>query len=149
MRHVVARDRILIDPGHLEWAGVAALKRGYQIFRERGFRSRILSAAFRNHMQWSELVGGDLVISPPFDWQERINGSSLSGESRIDVPVDASVVAELLERIPDFQRAYEPDGMRVDEFEDFGATRVTLRQFLDADAKLDAFVRDILLAAPA
>lgn len=32
--------------------------------------------------------------------------------------------------------------------EEFGATRVTLRQFLDADAKLDALVRDILIPAP-
>jgi transaldolase len=149
LRHVVARDRILIDPGYLEWAGVAALKRGYRIFQERGFRSRILSAAFRNHMQWSELVGGDLVVSPPFDWQARINENGLSAEPRIDVPIDPHIIETLLKRIPDFRRAYEPEGMTADEFDEFGATRVTLRQFLDADAKLDALVRDILLPAPA
>jgi len=142
----VARDRILIDPGYLEWAGVAALKQAHRIFTERGFRSRILSAAFRNHLQWSELVGGDLVVSPPFDWQLRINENRIPVDPhRIDVPVAQHIVDALLEKVPEFRKAYLVDGMSIDEFDDFGATRRTLRQFLEADAKLDALVRDILL----
>jgi len=46
LKQVVARDGIMIDPGYLEWAGVAALKRAYHVFQKRGFRSRVLSAAF-------------------------------------------------------------------------------------------------------
>src|SRR5439155_20140233 len=42
------KENIAIDPGHLEWAGVAVFKKAYQIFRERGYRVRLLSAAFRN-----------------------------------------------------------------------------------------------------
>jgi transaldolase len=148
LKYTVARDRILVDPGVLEWAGVAALKCAYGIFRERGFRTRMLSAAFRNHLQWSELVGGDLVVSPPFDWQLRINENGLSAESRIDVPVDPQIIATLLEHVPDFRRAYEPDGMTIDEFEEFGASRRTLRQFLEADAQLDQLVRDVLVPEP-
>ena len=142
------KNRILVDPGYLEWAGVAALKRAHAVFVERGYRSRILLAAFRNHMQWSELQGGDLVVSPPFDWQTRINENGIPAGNRIDVPVDPEIIQTLFERVPEFRRAYEVDGMTVDEFDTFGATRVTLRQFLDADAQLDALVRDILIPAP-
>ncbi|SEB08126.1 transaldolase family protein [Leifsonia sp. 21MFCrub1.1] len=148
LKTVAARERILVDPGYLDWAGVAALKRGYSIFRERGYRSRILSAAFRSSLQWSELVGGDLVISPPFDWQRLVNDNDLPVESRIERAVDPEVLDTLARRFPDFRRAYEPDGMTVEEFDDFGATRITLRQFLDADAALDALVRDVLIPAP-
>jgi transaldolase len=148
LKTVVARDRVLIDPGYLEWAGVAALKKGYEEFQKRGLRSRILSAAFRNHMQWSELVGGDLVVSPPFDWQLRINENGFAADSRIDIPVDPQIIATLRARVPEFSRAYDVDGMTVEEFEGFGATRVTLRQFLEADAQLDALVRDLLVPAP-
>ena len=147
LKTVVARDKITIEPGYLEWAGVAALKRGYQVFAERGFRSRILSAAFRNHMQWSELIGGDLVISPPFAWQEQFNASGIDPVARIDEPVDPRILAALSAKIPDFVRAYEVDGMAVDEFEAFGACRTTLRQFLAADADLDALVRDLIVPA--
>ena len=58
------KKNIVINPGFLEWAGIAVFKKTYKLFRERGYRLRLLSAAFRNHMHWSELIGGDLVISP-------------------------------------------------------------------------------------
>ena len=148
LKQVAARERMLFQPGYLDWAGIAVIKRAYEIFQQRQYRSRLLAAAFRSALQWSELLGGDLVVSPPFDWQLRINENELPVESRIDVPVDESIVALLAERLPDFRRAYEPDGMTPDEFLDFGATRTTLRQFLDADARLDALVRDVLLPAP-
>jgi len=34
------------------------------------------------------------------------------------------------------------------EFDDFGATRTTLRQFLEADEALDQIVRDVIVPAP-
>ncbi|MDR2379796.1 MAG: hypothetical protein LBE08_01235 [Bifidobacteriaceae bacterium] len=148
MRDVVARDRIAIDPGYLEWAGVAAFKNAYQVFRRLGLRARLLSAAFRNVMHLTEFVGGDVVVSPPFKWQTLINDNNLPLPPRMDVPVDPVVVATLADRIPDFRRAYEPDGLTPAEFDSFGPTRKTLRQFLDADAQLDALVRDVLVPAP-
>jgi transaldolase len=147
LKLVVARDAITIDPSYLEWAGVAALKRGYHIFQKRGFRSRILSAAFRNHLQWSELIGGDLVVSPPFSWQEKFNISGIDPVSRIDTPVETHII-DALSKIPDFNRAYEVDGLTAEEFEDFGSCRLTLRQFLAADADLDSLVRDIIVPDP-
>jgi len=69
LKVVLEKENIAIDPGYLEWAGVAVFKKTYQLFRERGYRIRLLSAAFRNHMHWSEFIGGDVVISPPYSWQ--------------------------------------------------------------------------------
>jgi transaldolase len=148
MKAVAKRDGIAVEPASLEWAGVAAFKRAYEIFGERGYRTRLLSAAFRNTLHWSEFVGGDVVISPPFEWQERINASGLEPLPRIDEPVAPEVVEELYTKIPDFRRAYDPDGMTLGEFQDFGATRKTLRQFLGACAELEALVRDVLLPDP-
>ncbi|KQQ26689.1 transaldolase family protein [Frondihabitans sp. Leaf304] len=147
LKAVVKRDRIMIDPGYLEWAGVAALKKAHHLFTARGYRARVLSAAFRNHLQWSELVGGDLVVSPPFQWQVDINAAALPAENRIDVPVDPEIIQILRDKVPEFSRSYDEDGMTPDEFDRFGATVTTLRQFLDADAQLDALVRDILVPA--
>jgi transaldolase len=148
LKAVVKRDHVMIDPGHLEWAGVAALKKAHHEFVARGYRSRVLSAAFRNHLQWSELVGGDLVVSPPFQWQVDINAAALPVENRIDVPVDPGILDSLASKIPEeWHRSYDVDGMSLDEFERFGATVRTLRQFLEADAQLDALVRDVIVPA--
>ena len=144
---VVARDGLDIDPAHLEWAGVAAFKRAYAEFAARGLRARLLAAAYRNQLQWTELVGGDIVLSPPFAWQQKFQASGHDPQPRIQEPVAPDILASLL-RIPDFVRAYEVDGMTPAEFDDFGATRKTLRQFLEANAELDAIVRDVLIPAP-
>lgn len=147
VKDCVARDGLDVDPTHLEWAGVATLKRAYGIFQERGFRSRLLSAAFRNTLAWSELVGGDVVVSPPFAWQERIQSNGHRPVPRMSEPVDPDTIAAL-SRIADFRRAYEPEGLTPAEFEDFGPTRKTLRQFLEATDELDHVVRDVLVPDP-
>jgi transaldolase len=139
---------IVTDPANLEWAGVAVFKHTYRIFRERGYRIRLLSAAFRNHLHWSELIGGDVVVSPPYRWQVRFNASNVPVQPRIDEPVDPRIVLELLSKFPDFERAYHADGLTPDEFDTFGATARTLRQFIEACHELAARVRDIVLPNP-
>jgi len=148
MKAVAEKEGVLVDPGIFEWAGVAVFKKTYRLFKQRGYRTRLLSAAFRNHMHWSQLVGGDVVISPPHAWQVRINASGIPALPRIDEPVDPRIVGELQERFPDFRRAFTEEGIAVDEFDGYGATRRTLRQFIAAVADLDALVRDFVVPNP-
>jgi transaldolase len=140
---------ITVDPGILEWAGVAVFKKTYKVFRQRGYRLRLLSAAFRNHMHWSELIGADAVISPPSAWQKRFNAGDIEVRQRIDDPVDPKMVEQLLTHFPDFRRAYSEDGLSVNEFDSFASTVRTLRQFIAACADLDGLVRDAMLPDPA
>lgn len=148
LKVVMGQENISTDPGYLEWAGVAVFKRTYKIFRERGYRLRLLSAAFRNHMHWSEFIGGEVVISPPYSWQRRFDSSDIEIVSRIDKPVDSFIVRELLKRFPDFRRGYIEDGLTIDEFDSYGPTRRTLRQFIGACTDLAALVRDAMLPNP-
>ena len=148
LKVVAEKENITTDPGYLEWAGVAVFKKTYRLFRERGYRVRLLSAAFRNHMHWSEFIGGDVVISPPYKWQLRYNASDVEVVSRIDKPVDPKIVEELLRKFVDFRRAYEEDGLSLDDFDDFGPTRRTLRQFIGACHELAGQIRDFMIPNP-
>jgi transaldolase len=148
LKVLAEKKDIITDPGCLEWAGVAVMKKAYGIYRERGYRLRLLSAAFRNHMHWSEFIGGDVVISPPHRWQTRFNASDVDVVERMDKPVDPKIVGELLGKFVDFRRAYEEKGMSVEEFDFFGPTRRTLRQFLGGYQELAAAVRDFMLPNP-
>jgi transaldolase len=146
---VVADKRdITLDPGLLEWAGVAVFKKAYKLYQERGYRVRLLSAAFRNHMHWSEFIGGEVVISPPHKWQVRFNGSDVPVKSRIDDPVDPAIVDELSRKFPDFRRSYDEKGLSLADFDTYGPTVRTLRQFLEATHELAVRVRDIVLPNP-
>jgi transaldolase len=148
LKVVSEKENITIDPGYLEWAGVAVFKKAYRIFRERGYRIRLLSAAFRNHMHWSEFIGGEMVISPPYAWQVRLNASDVEVRPRIDRQVDAKIVEELSRKFLDFRNAYSEDGLTPDEFDSFAPTRRTLRQFITACHDLDGLVRDFMLPNP-
>jgi transaldolase len=145
LKVLAERNNTTIDPGYLEWAGVAVFKKTYQIFRDRGYRLRLLSAAFRNHMHWSELIGGDVVISPPYSWQVRFNASDIEVRPRIDEPVQAKIVEELDRKFADFHHAYREEGLSIAEFDSYGPTRRTLRQFITACHDLDGVVRDFLV----
>jgi transaldolase len=148
LKVVLDKEGIATDPGHLEWAGVAVFKKTYRLFRQRGYRLRLLSAAFRNHMHWSELVGADVVISPPSAWQKRFVASGIEVVSRIDRPVPDTIVDDLYRRFPDFRRAYDEGALSIDEFDSFPPTRRTLRQFLGACDELRQLMRDVLLPNP-
>jgi transaldolase len=148
LKVVAEKEGITIEPGYLDWAGVAVFKKAYRIFRERGYRIRLLSAAFRNHMHWSELIGGDVVISPPCAWQVRLNASNVEVRPRIDKPVNPAIVDELSRKFADFRSAYTEGGLTVEQFDAFPPTRRTLRQFITACHDLDALVRDFMLPNP-
>ena len=148
MKQVIARDGLDVDPAACDWAGVAVFKNAYRIYQERGYRTRLLSAAFRNHHHWSQLVGGDIVVSPPFNWQEKANESGISAEPRMHLPVAEDIMNELLKIGPEFHKAYDADGMTPAEFNTYGATVRTLRQFLQANNDLEQFVRDVTLPNP-
>jgi transaldolase len=145
---VVADKRdISVDPGVFEWAGVAAFKKAYALYKERGYRTRLLSAAFRNHMHWSEFIGGDVVISPPHKWQVRFNASDVDVERRIDLPVAPPIMKALM-KFEDFRRAYDEKGMSTAEFDTFGPTLRTLRQFVAACNDLNMQIREFMLPNP-
>lgn len=148
MRVSAEKEQITVDPGILEWAGVAVFKHAYRIYQERGYRTRLLSAAFRNHMHWSQFIGGNVVISPPFGWQERFNASNIEPDHRLDDPVEPRILADLYNNFAEFRKAYDVDGLTQAEFTTYGATIRTLRQFLQANSELEDFVRDVTLPTP-
>ena len=88
MRVLVERDEIAVHPDALNWAGIAAFKRAYRPSGERGYRTRLLAAAYRHRLHWTELVGGDVILTIPHAWQVRFNASGIAPEARIDEPVD-------------------------------------------------------------
>jgi transaldolase len=142
------REGILLTPGAVNWAGVACVKRAYAIYQERGYRTRLLAAAYRNHLHWSQLIGGDIVLTIPSKWQRLFNTSDIEVEPRFEDPVPQEVLGELEAKLPDFRRAYEPNGLAVAEFDTFGSTVRTLRTFIASYQDLVAVVRDVMLPNP-
>ena len=86
MEVLMKRDSIAANPGCVHWAGIAALKKAYGLYQERGYRTRLLAAAYRHHLHWSELIGGDIVLTIPYPWQVQFNASDIPVVERFAEP---------------------------------------------------------------
>jgi transaldolase len=148
MKTVAKKENILTTPDRLDWAGIAVIKKAYEIFRQRGCGTRLLAAAYRHHLHWSELIGGDVVLSIPYDWQVLFNNSAIEVKERMQDPLDAEIVREPYRKFLDFRRAYEEDGMTIGEFDQYGSTVRTLRTFIASYYELLGLVRDFMLPDP-
>jgi len=117
----------------LECAVLAAVKRCYALFNERGYRQMIMPAAFRCARQVSELAGSitEMTIHPMI--QEKVRVAEEKGEIKrevaIDNPVDQDAVEKVAGTLPEFAMAFDPDGIRLEDFDAFGATGMTLDNF--------------------
>ena len=144
----MTKKGIITDPCYLEWAGVAVAKKAYKLYKERGYRTRILHAAYRNHYHWSEFIGADISMTITCEWQKRFNACDVEVKNRIDDPVDPKIIAELEKKLPDFPKAYDEKGMKPEEFEYYAPVRQTLLPFLGGYADLLNVIRHIMIDDP-
>ncbi len=144
----VKHTQTKVNSEYLDYPGVAVVKKLQDIFASRKLRTRLLVAAYRNPMHWTQLIGGKVMHTIPYAWQLKFNEMDFSVRSTIAEPVDPEVISGLMELCPDFSRAYEIDGIAPEEFDSFGATRRTLRQFIDGFSQVASLIRDVMIPDP-
>jgi len=144
LKEVAERDNILVDPECFDWAGVAAMKNAYRIYQERGYRTQLLAAAYRNRHQWMQFMGADMSLTIPHKWIKRFNSCDVPVQNNIDTPIEEKIL-EQLKRFPDFNKAYLEDGMTIDQFDTFGPVSKTLLQFLKGYDELVAIIRNFMI----
>jgi transaldolase len=143
VRRVQEAEKIPLDAGVADWAGIAVMKKAHRLFRERGLGPTLVAAAYRHRRQWTELVGPRIVQSIPHAWWKAFDASDVTLARTIDLPVPDAVREELVRFVPDFVRAYEEDGMQAHEFARYGASVATLAQFEAGHRELVRLVREV------
>lgn len=128
----------------IDFAGIAVMKEAYKIYKQRNYRTSLLVAAYRNKHQWLEFVGGDIEMTIPHKWIKLFTESDEVVESRIDKDVDEKIVTSLLKN-EDFKSMYLEKGLKVEQFDTFGPTIVTLKQFFEGYDNLIKIIRNTIL----
>lgn len=144
MKRYVTETGMVVEPECLEWAGIAVMKEAYRIYQERGYRTRLLSAANRNQYHWSELLGGEVAQTINYVWYQRLNNASVEVTERMSHPVNPAYIDEL-HRIPEFSKVIEEDGMKPEEFEKCMGFRDTLTTFIADYDKLCHLIRGYMI----
>ena len=128
LRDVAQDMKLGLDESVITMAGLAVAKRTYQIFEQRGYDAVIMPAGLRGAYHLTEMAGGKLLYTINTRVQDMILAADPSQEERISNPVPQDVLNQL-RKIPEFVRAYEPDGMKPSEFITYGVTQKLLSQF--------------------
>lgn len=125
----VAKDmRANVFESDIIMAGLAVAKRTYKIFEEKGYTSVIMPAGLRGAYHLTEMAGAKVTFTINTRVQDMILEADPVREERINNPIDPKVIERLM-TIPEFVRAYEPDGLKINEFITYGVTQKLLSQF--------------------
>jgi len=139
LRKYTDSNKITLDPGYLNWAGVAVFKKVWKLFKAKGLRATPLAAAYRCVFHWSEILGEDVVTSMPYRWWKQFDQSDVMPRRSIEEEIDPTIMATL-QKLPPFLQMYD-ENLPETEFQNLQATKDTLLQFLNARDDLIKIVR--------
>jgi transaldolase len=135
----ISRDsRINLAEEDIIQAGTAIIKRAYAIVKASSYSSILMPAGLRGGYHVIALAGADMSMSIADTIQNILAAEKPPFEENIDKPVSQDIIDRLC-RIPEFARAYEPDGMKVSEFLSYGLSQRTLSQFSEAWLHIQEF----------
>lgn len=130
IRDVVLDRKLDIAESDILQCGTGIMKRAYLSFQERGYAAELMPAGMRGAYHAQALAGAQMSMSIHPKIQKVLQDTPEPYREMIDVPVDAAVVGRLM-AIPEFVRAYEPAGIKPEDFITYGAVQKTLSQFVE------------------
>ncbi|MDM0459599.1 transaldolase family protein [Clostridium perfringens] len=144
LKAYVQDNNIDINPEFLDLAGVLTCKNAYKLYKKRGYRTKLLVAAFRNNYHFTEFIGGDIVLTITTKYQNIFNELDIEVANYIDKDLSPDILEELL-RLEEFRKAYYEDGLKPEEFEHYGAFLRTMNQFLNGYDDLVKIIRSYIV----
>jgi transaldolase len=130
LEKVARREGIDVSASALSQAGNAIARREYRLLKERGYHTTMLGGGARGTHHFTEMVGGDVHITINWSTAQDIIDANTPLISRLDAETPQSVIDELMEKFADFRKAYDEDGLSVEEYADFGPVQLFRHAFL-------------------
>jgi transaldolase len=139
LRDVAWDNAANVSETDIRCAGLAISKRAYDIYQTAHYEAVLLVAALRGTYHMTELAGGEIIMSIHPKYQGLLLEPGVPRELRIDRPIDPAAIRRL-QSMPEFVKAYEPDGMKPEDFIAYGVTQKTLSQFYHSGwAQLESY----------
>jgi transaldolase len=134
---------VTLSPEAMKQAGCSVARKQYSIMLERKLPGILLGGGARDLHHFTELVGGKLHVT--LNWPGSaavLDGSSTPVENVISNIASESIIQELKEKLPTFSLAYAEDGLKPDEFDDFGPVVRFRTQFLNGWSQMLEAIRE-------
>lgn len=127
----IAKNRRLTIPAEvLGQAGIIIARKQFHMIKDRGYEAILLGGGARNTYHFEGLVGGDAHITINWSTAAEIIEKDEMIKNTIDEPADTVVIKMLCDALPEFDKAYNEDGLSLEEFADFGPVQLFRNAFL-------------------
>ena len=130
LSNYVKRTGMEISREALYQAGCAVARKQYHILQARQYPAIMLGGGARGTNHFTEMVGGAVHITINWSTAEELIEANPPITPRMDAPASPQVIEELLDKLPDFRKAYRDDGLALEEFKDFGPLQYFRDMFL-------------------
>lgn len=121
IKKTVERDQIDVPSDYVWQGGLAVAKKIYQMVKNRNYDCHFIGGGARGLHHFTEMVGADCVVT--INWTgtaDKLLEMDLPVVSRFFNPVSNQVTDTLIERIPDYRKAYFVNAISPAEYEDYG-----------------------------
>jgi transaldolase len=127
---IVKRKNISISPEVLSQAGLTIARKEYKLLKERNYNVVMLGGGARRMEHLTGIMGGDAHVTVNWSTVQEVMDSDIEFGNNIGVATSESVIAELRAKLPDFAKAYDEDGLSLNEFAEFGPVQLFRNAFL-------------------
>ena len=143
LQNTVKKEAIEISPDVLWQAGLAVARKLYKIMEERQYPGIFIAGGARGLHHFTEMVGGKVCCT--INWEgtaDRLLAENPPVVYRLFNPVPQKVIDELIEKLPDFKRGYQENGLEIEEFEKFGPVELFRSSFISSWNRVLELVRE-------
>jgi hypothetical protein len=130
LRDAASRDGLAVPDEAIASAGVLLSRACYRIVRDRGYPVLLLYGGARNQLDFSGLVGGGMAATINWSTAEELLAADLPAVVTIEDPIDPHIERILFDSFSEMRQALDPDGLAVEDFEDFGPVRYFRDRFI-------------------
>ena len=143
LKEDVTTGNIDVSPDALWQAGIAVAKKISGIYQARQSRVRFMDGGARGLHHFTEMVGCNGCVT--INWKgtaDKLIEENPVVIDRYSAPVAPTVLDELIEKVPNFRKAYIGCELAIDDFEAFPPVARFRKQFEDGWNKSLAYVAD-------
>jgi transaldolase len=123
------RENIDIDSSLIDCAGISVARKEFKRLQEHGYHFTMLGGGARGTHHFTELVGGPHVT---INWStaREIMDGNMKVSLTVENEVPGEAIRELCDKLPDYRRAYEDDGLTPGEYAGYGPVQLFRNAFL-------------------
>ncbi|MDR2101715.1 MAG: hypothetical protein LBP43_04015 [Treponema sp.] len=138
---VVRQRDLKIPPDILAWAGISIAKKQYALLTGRNCPGRMIGGGARKLADFTELVGGDLTVT--INWKgtaEELIRTHPPVVSRIGEQTAPGITELLRRELPGYAEAWDEEGLKPEEFFEYGGVELFRNAFIKSWRELLAAV---------